>query len=152
MGVEFHLYGDGTEKTKIARYIAENSGCDIFMHESVPKSEMPEILAQYHATIVPLTTHIRGAFPSKIYMAMSASLPVLFCGSGEGAQFVRELNIGWVTGPGDYQDLKGHIEDLASMAESDYLLLRKHIKSVATSRFDLDDQLDRLVDFIDRIA
>ena len=78
------------ERAKIDEYIAENPSCNIFLHDSVPKNEMPKVLAQFHATIVPLKSDIRGAFPSKIYMAIAASLPVLFCGSGEGAQFVRE--------------------------------------------------------------
>ena len=89
---------------------------------------------------------------ARAFAPMAASLPVLFCGSGEGAQFVRELDIGWVTGPGDYQGVRKQIENLASMTERDYKLLRGRVKSLATSMFDFDDQLDRLINFIDSIA
>ncbi len=148
---EFHVYGDGNERAKIDQYIAENPDCNIFIHDTVPKSEIPKILANFHATIVPLRSDIRGAFPSKIYMAISASLPVLFCGSGEGAQFVQESGIGWVSGSRDYQGLSKHIRTLATMVDRDYQSLRNRIKSLATNTYDLEDQLNRLVVFIDTI-
>lgn len=151
IGAEFHIYGDGNERAIIAQYVAENPGCNIILHDSVPKTEMPKILAQFHATIVPLKTGVRGAFPSKVYMAMSASLPVLFCGSGEGAHFVRESGIGWVTDPGDYRGLSENIENLRTMTDHDYLALRDRIKSLATSTYNLEDQLNRLMDFIDGV-
>jgi glycosyltransferase involved in cell wall biosynthesis len=148
LGVEFHLYGDGPEKEAIVKYVTENPACNIFVHDAVPKSEISEILSKYHATIVPLITHIKGAFPSKLYMALSASLPVFYCGAGEGAQFVRDMNIGWVSEPGDYENLANQIKDLTSMPDADYRRLRSHISDLATNTFNFNDQLDRLVNFI----
>ena len=151
LGAELHVYGDGNERARIDQYISENPDCNIFVRDIVPKSQIPEILSKFHATIVPLRSDIRGAFPSKIYMAIAASLPVLFCGSGEGAQFVLESGIGWVSGPRDYKGLSKNIETLATMLDRDYLSLRNRIKSLATNTYDLEDQLNRLVTFIDTI-
>ena len=150
-GAELHIYGDGNEREKIEQFVLENPGCNIFLHDAVPKEKMPEVLSQFHTTIVPLTRDIKGAFPSKIYMAMSASLPVLFCGAGEGARFVREHGIGWVSDPRDYDSLNDQIKILARMPEGDYRSLRDHIKSLAADQFDLEDQLDRFVSLIGQI-
>jgi glycosyltransferase involved in cell wall biosynthesis len=151
LGMEFHLYGDGNERARIAEYVNSNPECNIFLHEIVPKNQLPKILSQFHATIVPLRSAIRGAFPSKIYMAISASLPVLFCGSGEGALFVREEGIGWVASPGDYLTLSENLVTLGEMDEADYQALRTRIKSLAKHTYELEDQLDRFVEFLNSV-
>lgn len=152
LGVEFHVYGDGNEKTKIAAYVSKNPDCNIILHESIPKRELSKILTSFHATIIPLKNSIKGAFPSKIFMAMSASLPVLFSGSGESAQFVEENGIGWVSGPSDYQALAKNIARLAELPDDEYLLLRNRILHLAKSEFDFNDQLGRLTNFINQVT
>lgn len=152
LGVDLHIYGDGPDKTKIERFIQENPDCRIYLHEFVTKNDMPRVLSEYHATIIPLKTHIHGAFPSKIYMAMAASLPVIFSGSGEGASFVRDAKIGWVSGPSDFTGLAEQIAKLTTLPESEYRALREHIKWLATSAFSLNEQLDTLANFVRKIA
>ena len=151
-GIELDLYGDGNEREKIERYIADHPDCNISMHGNVPQREIPRILTRFHATIVPLRRNIHGAFPSKIYMAISTSLPVLFCGSGEGALFVRDTGIGWVSDPGDYAGLRKNLELLARMDDRDYRALRNRIRELAASTYDLDDQLDRFVEFLGSVS
>jgi glycosyltransferase involved in cell wall biosynthesis len=148
IGVEFHIFGDGNERTKIAQFVSERPDSNIFMHDPVPKQQIPEVLAEYHATIIPLRSSIHGAFPSKIYMAMSASLPILFCGAGEGASFVKDMGIGWVAGPADYPGLSKCITAFSQMTDGEYESLREHIKRLATNEFGLAEQLDRLIDFV----
>jgi glycosyltransferase involved in cell wall biosynthesis len=151
IGVEFHLYGHGNERSKIERYIADNPDCNVFLRDMVPKAELPKVLSQFHATIVPLRSNIHGAFPSKIYMAMSASLPVLFSGAGEGAAFVQESGIGWVSGPMNFAGLRENIQALSKMDSRDYEALRSRIKSLTTEQYDFEKQLARFVQFIDSI-
>lgn len=152
IGMEFHIYGDGNERSAIDQYITDNPGSNIFLHQAVSKNQMPEILAEFHATVIPLKTHIHGAFPSKIFMAISAGLPVIFCGSGESADFVQESGIGWVSAPRDYQGLTRNINALVTMTNSEYRKLRNMIRSLAISKYDLDDQLDRFVGFLESIS
>jgi glycosyltransferase involved in cell wall biosynthesis len=148
LGAEFHLYGDGNERSQIEQYIVRNPNCQVFLHASVPKSEMPMILKDFHATIIPLKSDIKGAFPSKIYMAIAASLPVFFCGAGEGAEFVRGTESGWVTNPGDYRALSAQIGSLATMTEKDYRGMRDRILRLARGTYDLNDQLDKFAEFL----
>jgi hypothetical protein len=84
-------------------------------------------------------------------MAISASLPVLFCGSGEGAQFVREEGIGWVASPGDYEALSKNLVTLGEMDERAYQALRTRIKRLAKHTYELEDQLDRFVEFLNSV-
>ena len=79
------------------------------MHGPVPKEQMPEYYAQYDAAIVPLAVPIYGAFPSKVYDVLPFGLPVLFCGTGEGADFVIKHNVGYVANSGDHGALAENI-------------------------------------------
>jgi glycosyltransferase involved in cell wall biosynthesis len=148
IGVEFHIYGDGSERAEIKQYVSDHPKSNIFLHDAVAKKELQEILSDFHATVIPLATNIFGAFPSKIYMAISAALPIIFSGSGEGARFIEHHGIGWVTGPRNYQGLSELAKNLTKMTDADYFAFRSRIRSIALENFDFDDQLDRLVEFI----
>ena len=108
-GAELHIYGEGAEKEKLENYLKENQNRNIFLHKSVSREEIPEVLSEYYCTIIPLVNNIYGAVPSKIYEAMAAGLPVLFSGSGEGAKIIHENKAGLVSGPQDYKALTDNI-------------------------------------------
>ena len=109
LNAELHIYGEGAEKVKLENYLSENQNKNIFLHKSVSREEIPEVLSGYYCTIIPLVNNIYGAVPSKIYEAMAAGLPVLFSGSGEGAKIIHDNKAGLVSGPKDYGSLKENI-------------------------------------------
>jgi len=109
LGAEFHIYGEGYEKKRIKNYLAENPDRNIFLHEPVNRSTIPEVLALYDGTIIPLVKNIYGAVPSKIYEAMAAGLPILFSGDGEGAAIVEDHKAGMVSPAGDMEALRENI-------------------------------------------
>lgn len=101
LGIELHLYGDGPERGRIAERIAEHPACGITLHKPVPLDGLPALLAGFDGALVPLRTPLTGAVPSKLFTAVAAGLPVIFCGGGEGARVVDEHGLGWVSAPGD---------------------------------------------------
>jgi len=148
LGVEFHIYGDGYEKDKIRELIAEQPQRNIFYHESIPANEVPRMLSEYHATMVPLRTHIHGAVPSKIFMAMSNAIPVFFSGNGEGAKIVRDGKIGWVSNPSDYTSLKENIKQFVSMSDAEYETMRVNCKHLRKAQYNKQSQDAAFDDFI----
>src|SRR5690606_8740898 len=78
LGLEFHIYGAGTEKEPILNFIKENPRRGIVYNGVVTREEIPVMLKQHDGALIPLTKMIYGAVPSKIYEAMAAELPVLF--------------------------------------------------------------------------
>lgn len=117
IGAELHIYGEGSEKKMLEEFLKENPGRNVFLHNSVGRNEIPEILSEYDCTIIPLVRNIYGAVPSKIYEAMAAGLPILFSGSGEGANIVKNNNAGLVSGPKDFENLKKNIIELKNSSE-----------------------------------
>lgn len=151
MGAEFHLYGSGNQVEKIKEYIAGND-VSVFYHGSLPKEKMVEVIAGYNASIVPLVVRIHGAVPSKTFDLMPLGVPILFCGGGEGAQIVRDYNVGLISPPGDYHALESNIVTLISMPDDEYEALRQNCIKASSTDFSFDRQMERYVQFVENIV
>lgn len=147
LGVEFHIYGSGAEKEQIAMFIAQNPDSNIFLHPSVGRKEIPDILSNYNGTLIPLAKKIYGAVPSKIYEAMAAGLPIIFSGEGEGARIVQERQVGWVSDTNDFRQLESNITEFANNLEKRALYSANGIKC-ASQVFERQIQIKNLHDFL----
>ena len=117
VGAEFHIYGAGGEKEQIEAFLNENPDRGIFYHGTVSREDVPQVLINSDATLVPLIKQIYGAVPSKIYESMAAGLPILFSGEGEGQRIVEKYQIGLVAAAKDYAKIQENIKTLASNKE-----------------------------------
>ena len=144
LGIEFHIYGAGNEFESIQQYITENLDCNIFLHNMIPKEQVPKMLSNFHATLIPLVTSIYGAMPSKVFMATASGLPIFFSGGGEGAAIVNKYELGWVNQPKNYAALKQNLVGFSKMGEQAYQMQRAKIINIACSEFDFEIQHDTL--------
>lgn len=151
LGVEFHIYGTGAEREKIENFVSMNQEANIYLHPVIKKGEIPQILQNYNGALITLKKNIYGAVPSKIYEAMASGLPILFAGSGEGAEIIREHKLGWVSPPGDYKLLEKNIQDFVSNEEKRQTF-SKNGKSVAKKKFDRSIQINLLNEFLKRTS
>jgi glycosyltransferase involved in cell wall biosynthesis len=148
LDVEFHVFGEGIEKSLIENFIQQNSECNIFLHQTITKDEMQNKLLTYDATIIPLTKNIYGAFPSKITMAMAAGLPIFFSGDGEGFKIVDEFNLGYVSRAGNLNALEKNIIDFSKLNHQQINLMKTNIMNVVKKDFNYADQQSKLCEFI----
>ena len=146
--VEFHIYGAGNELKVIRDYIKANPECKIFLHEVLPKDQMQPILSTFHATVIPLKSNIHGAFPSKISMALSAGLPILFSGGGEGASIVERYGLGLVSEGGNYPALQQNIKLFKAMGQEKYEKIRQNCIRTCNTDFNYDRQAEALYSFL----
>lgn len=151
LGVEFHIVGGGNQYEDIKKYIDEHPGCNVFAHGFVKKEEMPEVYRRYDAAIVPLMTRIRGAFPSKVLDILPMGLPILLCGKGEVADYVREHNVGFVSEPSDYEALRDNIIRLRDLAAEDYRQMSTACINTTRNELDFDKQMRECYEFIKSI-
>ena len=148
LDIEFHVFGDGIEKSLIENFIQQNSECNIFLHQTITKDEMQKKLLSYDATIIPLTKNIYGAFPSKITMAMAAGLPIFFSGDGEGFKIVDEFNLGYVSEAGNLNTLEKNIIEFSRLNHQQINLMKLNIMNVVEKDFNYVDQQSKLCKFI----
>ncbi|RYE26064.1 MAG: glycosyltransferase WbuB [Sphingobacteriales bacterium] len=148
LGVSFHIYGDGAEKNDIVAYLLANPDKGIYYHNAVHRDEIPAVLAQYDAMLVPLIKPIYGAIPSKMYEAMAAGLPVIFAGGGEGAQLVNKYNIGWTCKPANYKMMEEKILQLSQLPAGELQAIKQNCRTAAHTTFDREIQIEQLHQFL----
>lgn len=148
MDVEFHIFGGGKQFDEIQAWIATNPGCNVFAHGFVPKDEIAARLREMDASIVPLVTRIRGAFPSKVFDILPQGLPVLFCGGGEGAKYVASRHVGFTSEPGDYVALRANIEKLRDMNKEEFAAMSGRCIEVSRSELDFEKQMEAAFEWL----
>ncbi len=142
--IELHIYGNGAERGDIEKWLLSHPHSGVVLHESVPRDKIPAILQQYDLTLIPLVKSIYGAVPSKIYEAMAAGLPIIFCGGGEGAEIIKKYDLGWVCQPSDYCSIQSIISYLTKLPNQDLVKKKENCIRVANDIFDRDIQVELL--------
>ena len=151
LGVEFHILGGGKQYDEIVAYCQEYPDCGVFTHGFVPKEEIAGRLKEMDASIVPLATRIRGAFPSKVFDILPQGLPILFCGGGEGACFISDHHVGMISSPGDYAALTENIKQLRDLSADEYEAMSGRCIQVSREELDFDLQMKECKSFLDNI-
>jgi glycosyltransferase involved in cell wall biosynthesis len=151
LGIEFHILGGGKQLEEIQRYIEQNPRCNVFAHGFVPKEDISGWMVKFDASIVPLFVRIRGAVPSKIYDILPQGLPILFCGGGEGADFISSHNAGFVSEPGDYAALQRNLEKLRDMSDADYEQMSANCITTTRNELNFDKQMNECVEFLENL-
>lgn len=146
IGAEFHIYGSGEEEGKIIEYVENYPHKNIHFHGRVTKEHLLQILPEYHASIVPLANRIYGAVPSKIFELISLGVPVLLCGSGEGAELIKENELGYTSEPNDYRGLEKNLKELKKLTRPSYKRLLVNCKRFAEKELNFEEQLNRFID------
>ena len=147
MGAEFHIFGGGNQAKKIESYLKEHETGAVY-HGFLDKKDMVKELVNYHASIVPLAVRIKGAVPSKIFDLLPVGVPILFCGGGEGAEIVKEYQIGLVSNPGDLDALKANIQSMIDMSDKEYDVLKSNCLSASKTDFSFGEQMKKYYDFL----
>ena len=152
LNVEFHILGGGKQYDEIVTYCNDNLGCGVFAHGFVPKEEIAGCLREMDASIVPLATRIRGAFPSKAFDILPQGLPILFCGGGEGASFISRRGVGYVSAPGDYAALIENIKKMRDLSTEEYEAMSAKCVQVSKDELDFDKQMKETNEFLNTLA
>ena len=151
IGVEFHILGGGKQLDEIQEWIKNNPDSNVFAHGFIPKEKIEGRLREMDVSVVPLATRIRGAVPSKIYDTIPQGLPILFCGGGEGADFIEKNNIGLVSPPGDYALLQENINKFKVMSETEFAGFIDRCFEVSKTQLNFDKQMQETIEFITSI-
>jgi hypothetical protein len=151
LGVEFHIFGGGKQLDEIEDYCKEHPDGMVYAHGYVQKNEIAEKLKVMDASIVPLATRIRGAFPSKVFDILPHGLPVLFCGGGEGANFIQEHQVGMISAPGDYHALTENIIRMRDMEVTEYEAMSGRCVKLSQEELDFKKQINECKKFLEII-
>ena len=114
---KFVLIGDGPEKNMLMEQATERSLSNVEFRDPRRAQEIPALIAGSDIVLVPLTSYLVGAVPSKLYEAMASGRPVILVASGEAAEIVNEHEAGITVQPGDIKGLVRALETLVGQPE-----------------------------------
>jgi glycosyltransferase involved in cell wall biosynthesis len=146
LNIEFHIFGDGAEKTQIEGLISSEKEQHIFFHGMLERTELHQRLNSFDIAIVPLKTRIYGSVPSKIFEYGSLGFPILYFGGGEGETIVNDNTLGWVASVGNYEDLNEKLKAISTVKKSELEAMKKQIFKESQKVFDLDNQIKFLIE------
>ncbi|SFA97242.1 Glycosyltransferase involved in cell wall bisynthesis [Flavobacterium swingsii] len=146
LNIELHIFGDGAEKNQIEALISSEKGKNIFFHGMMERNDLHEKLKSFDIAIVPLKVRIYGSVPSKIFEYGSLGFPILYFGGGEGEIIVEENKLGWVASVEDYNDLNEKLKSISMISKSELDLMKKRIFEETKSTFNLDNQMNYLIE------
>jgi len=116
--VHFAFVGEGADKPRLARTVAELGLRNVTLRPGVPHEEIPGLLAAADVCLVPLRdVPLFAAFiPSKMFEYLAAGKAVIGSVRGEAAEILREAGA-VVVPPEDGAALAGAIRELAADPE-----------------------------------
>ena len=97
--IQIILIGDGPEKEQLIKLAKDKGLGNITFVKSQNRKRMPSIWASADIALISLKTHIPGSVPSKLYEAMSSSVPIALIADGEAADIVKNSKCGKVVSP-----------------------------------------------------
>jgi colanic acid biosynthesis glycosyl transferase WcaI len=143
----FVLIGDGPQKQSLVLK-AERAGLrNVTFLDSLPNTEIPELLAAADLVVVPLGMYIPGAVPSKLYEAMASGRPIVLIAEGEAAEIVLHHKAGIVVAPGQVPSLVQAIRDVRFNQEL-ALNLSGNARRAAVKHFDRAKIADSFVQYL----
>ena len=104
-------------------------------------------MPKYNASIVPLTTYIKGAVPSKIFELIKLRVPILFLGEGEASRLITDWKVGYVSIPKNYKSLECNINNMKNL-KSDYENFKKNCERISNNELDYDLQIKNLLNIL----
>ncbi len=143
--MEFHIFGNGPEAKEVA-LLTENS-TNIYFHGTLERKELHKKMASFDAGIIPLKNRIYGSVPSKIFEYAALGLPIIYLSDGEGADIVRNKQLGHVLPEEDYTGLNLLLEEIATQKK--FLPLKNKILETSQLYFDLDTQFETVFSAIE---
>jgi glycosyltransferase involved in cell wall biosynthesis len=151
LNTELHIYGQGKESGVIEDYASKNPSRGVYFHGTVESKKLPEILLEYHAMLIPLSTKIIGAFPSKVTFSLANGLPILYSGLGEATTIIKDQKVGYLNDPNDFVQLSLNIKRLMELNELEYEELRKNCIECSLKFFNLKQQDEQFIDFLNTL-
>ncbi len=114
----FLVLGEGAEREKFSRQVAELQLANVRYLGKHPRAEIPAFLAAADACLAPLRRRevFKTAIPIKIFEAMAVARPVILGVEGEAKDILLDARAGVAVAPEDPQALRQAILELRANA------------------------------------
>lgn len=90
--IEFHIIGDGVERQKIIRMIKKEKINNVFIHDPVPKPEVPKVINNIDIGLVTVKNlkFCEGTVPAKMFEYWACAKPIILAVKGEAEEIAKQ--------------------------------------------------------------
>ena len=151
--IRIALVGDGKERARLEATVREEGLANVVFTGSVPKSEMPAVLAGSDACIATLMDipMFRTTYPNKVFDYMAAARPTVLAIDGVIRAVVEACDGGIFVPPGDSGALAEAIRRLAGDREA-AAAMGSRARSYVVEHFDRRQQAEQFADVLERFG
>ena len=143
------FYGGGKRREEVAKFIDENPGCAVELHDYAPAELLTTHLQSADVHLASLDAAWTGTMvPSKVQGIFGAGRPVIFIGSAESSigRWVLDSGGGWVRQPDDVAGLLAALADARNPAVR--MTRGRAAKSFAEAHFKKATNVARLTELL----
>lgn len=145
--IMFLIFGEGTEKDKIQKYIEQLKLTNIKLFPLMPSSRISEVYSIGKFCIVTCKKGSgKNAFPSKTSAILSTGTPIIasFDLESELCRFIENNNCGYIVEPENATMLSKII--LENIKKDDYMTKKKSARKCAINNFDKEKNVKKYID------
>lgn len=138
--IKIVLQGAGPVKDELIELKEKLEASNVIFRDSVPKSEMPFVLKEVDAALVPLRKLdiFMGAIPSKIFEAQAMKLPLLLGVDGEAkSHFIDKAKAGLFYEPENAQDMADKMDWMANNKD-ELFEMKENARNYVSENFNRD--------------
>ncbi len=152
--INFVVLGDGRKKEFVELEINRLGLAEKFhLIGAFPTAEMPYFFACADALLVTLKKDeiFSMTIPSKLQSYLACSKPIIAALDGEGAKVVSEADCGFVSEPGNSEELAANIMRLAKLSIEKRMSMGRNARMYFEDNFERELLLDRLIKILNQV-
>jgi glycosyltransferase involved in cell wall biosynthesis len=138
--VEFHFYGDGSEKIKFKNNILSSGvSKSIYFHEPIFGDEYDSVMKNADAFLLPLKSGeaFSKTIPAKFQTYLSYYKPIISLADGAIYKIIKNNNLGFASESNDFESFKLNISKFLSLNNQELIQINNNCKSIFQKKFTL---------------
>jgi glycosyltransferase involved in cell wall biosynthesis len=144
--IYFRVVGDGAEKEKLRKFVKENNLQNVSIENSVPKSEVSNILQNSDVLYFNLKdspTFNYGISSNKLFDYMASGRVIIFSTNAKNNP-IKDANAGYSIVPDDVEQLEKTILEIYNLANEERIKIGEKIRTYAEENYSIEILTDKL--------
>ncbi|MDY0124201.1 glycosyltransferase family 4 protein [Sulfurimonas sp.] len=144
--IYFRILGDGAEKEKLRKFTKENNLQNVSIENSVPKSEVSNILENSDVLYFNLKdspTFNYGISSNKLFDYMASGRVIIFSTNAKNNP-IKDANAGYSIAPDDVEQLEKTILEIYSLSEEERIKIGEKIRAYAEENYSIEILTNKL--------
>jgi len=112
--VFFSIAGDGNDRERVELFAEKREVSNLFFLGSLDKKELINLYKNADILFAQLDESFASAVPSKLYEYLSTGLPVVYAGTGEAVNFLKNFENTYCTAPCNPSQIKDAIKEVSA--------------------------------------